>query len=45
MQPGDVSATVADVSRLEKAVDFRPNTPVEAGVARFVAWYRGYYKA
>lgn len=44
MQPGDVPATVADVSRLEQAVDFRPNTPVEVGVARFVEWYRRYYK-
>lgn len=44
MQPGDVPATVADVSKLERAVDFRPHTPVEVGVARFVEWYRSYYK-
>jgi UDP-glucuronate 4-epimerase len=44
MQPGDVQATVADVSKLERAVDYRPRTPVEAGVPRFVEWYRGYYK-
>ena len=44
MQPGDVPATVADVSNLQQAVDFRPHTPVEAGVARFVEWYRSYYK-
>jgi UDP-glucuronate 4-epimerase len=44
MQPGDVPATVADVSHLQEAVDFRPNTPVEVGVARFVEWYRSYYK-
>jgi len=30
------------VSDLEKAVGFRPNTPLEAGVAKFVEWYRGY---
>ena len=44
MQPGDVPATIADVSHLQEAVDFRPNTPVEVGVARFVEWYRSYYK-
>lgn len=43
MQPGDVRATVADVSALQKAVGFRPSTPVEVGVARFVEWYRSYY--
>jgi UDP-glucuronate 4-epimerase len=45
MQPGDVPATTADVSDLEQAVGFRPDTPVEEGVARFVSWYRDYYRA
>lgn len=44
MQPGDVPATIADVSKLEQAVDYRPGTPVEVGVPRFVEWYRSYYK-
>ena len=44
MQPGDVPATEADVSRLEAWVDFRPKTNVEEGIARFVMWYRDYYK-
>ena len=44
MQPGDVPATEADVSRLEAWVDFRPKTTVEEGIARFVTWYRDYYK-
>ncbi len=43
MQPGDVQATTADVSTLERAVDFRPRTSVEEGIARFVAWYRDFY--
>lgn len=43
MQPGDVPSTMADVSELEKAVGFRPRTPVEQGVSRFVDWYREYY--
>jgi UDP-glucuronate 4-epimerase len=43
MQPGDVKATYADVSDLNMAVGFRPNTSVEVGVAEFVKWYRAYY--
>jgi len=44
LQAGDVPETVADVSRLEAAVGFRPATPVEAGIGRFVEWYRTYYR-
>ena len=44
MQPGDVPATSADVSELEAATAFRPATTVEDGVARFVAWYRSYFR-
>jgi UDP-glucuronate 4-epimerase len=44
MQAGDVPATSADVSRLQAAVGYRPGTPVEVGVKRFVEWYREYYK-
>jgi UDP-glucuronate 4-epimerase len=44
MQPGDVQATLADVSELVKLTGFRPRTPVEEGVASFVAWYREYYR-
>ncbi len=44
MQPGDVPATQADVSRLERDVGFKPATPVEEGIARFVKWYREYYR-
>jgi len=43
MQAGDVHATSADVHRLETLTGFRPGTMVEDGVAKFVAWYRGYY--
>jgi len=38
-----VPATWADVDALREAVDFAPATPVEEGVARFVAWYREFY--
>jgi len=44
MQPGEMLRTCADVSDLEKAVGFRPDTPIETGLARFVEWYREYYR-
>lgn len=44
MQPGDVPATAADTSVLEAWTGFKPNTPVNEGIARFVSWYREYYK-
>ena len=44
MQPGDVPSTMADVSELAVATGFRPKTPVEEGIARFVKWYREYYR-
>ncbi|RMG33674.1 MAG: NAD-dependent epimerase [Planctomycetota bacterium] len=43
MQPGDVPETYADVSALQRDVGFRPATPIEVGVARFVEWYRQYH--
>lgn len=43
MQPGDVPATYADVDDLMRDVGFKPNTPIETGIANFVAWYREYY--
>ena len=44
MQPGDVAATYADTARLSAAVGYAPSTPIEAGVRRFVEWYRAYYQ-
>src|SRR5438093_4503021 len=44
MQAGDVPSTMADVSDLERATGFRPRTSVEEGIARFVTWYREYYR-
>ena len=44
MQPGDVPATHADTSALENYVNFRPQTSVVDGVARFVEWYKTYYQ-
>ena len=44
MQPGDVAATCADVEDLRRDVGFAPATPLETGIARFMEWYREYYK-
>jgi UDP-glucuronate 4-epimerase len=44
MQPGDVPATRADVADLARDFGYRPRTSVEEGVARFVDWYRDYYR-
>lgn len=43
MQPGDVPETFADISESERDLGFRPNTSIEEGIERFVAWYRSYY--
>jgi UDP-glucuronate 4-epimerase len=43
IQAGDVPATYADVDDLMRDVGFQPATPIEEGIARFVAWYRKYY--
>lgn len=40
-QPGDVPLTWADISKAERLLGYRPATPLETGLERFVAWYRG----
>lgn len=44
LQQGDVPDTYADVDALVADVGYKPATPVETGIARFVEWYRDYYK-
>jgi UDP-glucuronate 4-epimerase len=44
LQPGDVPATFADIDDLARDVGYRPATPIEKGIAKFVEWYREYYK-
>jgi UDP-glucuronate 4-epimerase len=44
MQPGDIPATCADVDALSRDVGFKPATPIETGVRKFVDWYREFYK-
>ncbi len=43
LQPGDVVATYADVDDLMKNAGFKPATPIEFGVERFVEWFKDYY--
>ncbi len=45
LQDGDVPATYADIAELDAWTGFAPATPVPEGVARFVAWYRDYYRS
>ena len=44
MQPGDMAATQADTTRLERAIGYRPTTTVDQGIRRFVDWYLGHYQ-
>ena len=45
LQPGDVPATYADIDDLANDVGFKPATPIEVGIPRFVKWYREFYRA
>ena len=44
MQAGDMEETYADIEALSEAVGFRPLTPIEEGIEKFVRWYRDYYQ-
>ncbi|MBL9187987.1 MAG: NAD-dependent epimerase/dehydratase family protein [Opitutaceae bacterium] len=43
-QPGDMFETCADLTRIQAAIGFVPKVPLEEGLRRFVAWFRGYYR-
>lgn len=43
MQPGDVKATYADITAIQRDLGFAPTTPIDVGVPRFVEWYRRYH--
>jgi UDP-glucuronate 4-epimerase len=43
MQPGDVTATYADVSKLHALTGYEPKVMLEDGLKRFVSWYRDFY--
>jgi UDP-glucuronate 4-epimerase len=44
LQPGDVPDTHADVGELSRDTGYAPSTPIEQGIARFLDWYRAYFK-
>jgi UDP-glucuronate 4-epimerase len=44
MQKGDVSATYADVDDLVKNLDYKPSTPIKAGISNFINWYLEYFR-
>lgn len=43
LQPGDVPNTYANVDDLVRDVGYKPDTPIETGIANFVSWYKEYY--
>ena len=45
MQPGDVKETYADIAATQRDLGFKPTTPIDVGVPKFVAWYREYHRA
>ena len=43
LQPGDVKSTSSDNTKLEKWIDFKPNTSIKDGVRKFIDWYLNFY--
>jgi UDP-glucuronate 4-epimerase len=43
IQPGDVPATFADIAKAQNKLGFRPTTPIDQGIPRFVSWYLDYH--
>ena len=44
MQQGDVRDTIADITKLEKITDYKPQVDIEEGIKRFIDWYKGYHQ-
>lgn len=44
LQAGDVPETHASVQDLEQQFNYHPSTSIEVGIARFIEWYRAFYK-
>ncbi|WP_306220540.1 NAD-dependent epimerase [Cohnella sp. WQ 127256] len=43
LQPGDVPETYADVRDLMNDTGFKPDTPIDTGIGKFIEWYKDYY--
>ena len=44
LQPGDVPATYADITRIQSKCGYQPTTPISVGIPKFVQWFRSYNK-
>tara|TARA_B000000460_G_scaffold123070_1_gene86640 strand:+ start:2142 stop:3122 length:981 start_codon:yes stop_codon:yes gene_type:complete len=44
MQQGDVQDTNADITKLEKITDYKPQVDIEEGIKRFIDWYKAYHQ-
>jgi UDP-glucuronate 4-epimerase len=45
IQPGDVPATYADITKAQEKLNYNPHTPIVEGIPKFVEWYRRYHKS
>jgi UDP-glucuronate 4-epimerase len=45
IQPGDVPATFADITRAQTKLGFQPRTPLEEGIPRFIQWFKEHFRA
>ena len=43
MQPGEVKETYADITAIQKDIGFNPSTTIDAGIPKFVDWYKDYH--
>ena len=43
MQPGDVPVTYSNCERLNKLIEYRPNTTIDDGISNFIKWYKSFY--
>ena len=44
IQQGDVQDTNADITKLEKITDYKPQVDIEEGIKRFIDWYKAYHQ-
>lgn len=44
MQPGDVERTYADIDAIQRDLGYRPTTAIEAGIPKFVGWFKDYHR-
>jgi len=44
MQQGDIQDTNADITKLKKITDYKPQVDIEEGIKRFIDWYKAYHQ-